>query len=187
MDIYEYYQTLSVGEDATPQEIKKAYRFMVRKYHPDRNSKKENDTEMIKKINIAFEVLSDEKKRKDYDNLCFESQNLDSCNQKGSDVSPKNIYKNHEKMHETSIRKKFNIEESRFKIIVEPSLCMAFGSCAILAPHVFHIESNKMINPKAIVISETADKFESILDAAQTCPTKAIIIIDKHTGKQIFP
>ena len=187
MDIYEYYRTLSVGEDATLHEIKKAYRLLVRKYHPDRNSKKETDTEMIKKINIAFEVLSDEKKRKDYDNLCFASQNLDSYNQKGVDSYAKNIYENQKKMQETSIRKKFSIEESRFKIIVEPSLCMAFGSCAILAPNVFHIESNKMINPKAIVISETADKFESILDAAQTCPTKAIIIIDKYTGKQIFP
>ena len=64
---------------------------------------------------------------------------------------------------------------------------MAFGSCEILAPNVFHIETNKMINPKAVVISETADKFEKILDAAQTCPTKAIIIIDRYTGKQIFP
>jgi ferredoxin len=176
-----------VGENATPHEIKKAYRFLVRKYHPDRDSQKENDPEMIKKINIAFEVLSDGKKRKDYDNLCFERQNLDSFIQNGTDFYPKNNYVNHEKIQETSIRKKFNFEESRFKIIIEPSLCMAFGSCAILAPNVFHIEANKMINPKAIVISETADKFESILDAAQTCPTKAIIIIDKHTGKQIFP
>ncbi len=187
MDIYEYYRTLRIGEDATPYEIKKAYRFLVRKYHPDRNSKKENDSEMIKKINIAFEVLSDEKKRKDYDNLCFKSQNLDSSIHKETDFYSNNNYVKHQKIQETSIRKKSSIEESRFKIIVEPSLCMAFGSCTILAPNVFHIESNKMINPKAIVISEIADKFESILDAAQTCPTKAIIIIDKHTGEQIFP
>ena len=64
---------------------------------------------------------------------------------------------------------------------------MAFGSCEILAPNVFHVETNKIINPKAVVVSETGDNFESILDAAQTCPTKAIIIIDRDTGKQIFP
>jgi molecular chaperone DnaJ len=44
-----------------------------------------------------------------------------------------------------------------------------------------------MINPKAVVISETADEFDRILDAAKTCPTKAIIIIDRYTDKQIFP
>ena len=78
-------------------------------------------------------------------------------------------------------------EKSRFRIIVEPSLCMAFGSCEILAPNVFHVETNKIINPKAVVVSETGNNFESILDAAQTCPTKAIIIMDRDTGKQIFP
>ena len=64
---------------------------------------------------------------------------------------------------------------------------MAFGSCEILAPHVFIVERNKMINPKAVVISESGDDFENILDAAQTCPTKAIKIIDRLTGRQIFP
>jgi molecular chaperone DnaJ len=64
---------------------------------------------------------------------------------------------------------------------------MAFGSCEILAPNVFHVETNKIINPKAVVVSETGNNFESILDAAQTCPTKAIIIIDRDTGRQIFP
>jgi len=187
LDIYEYYRILKVGEDATPYEIKKAYRILVRKYHPDRNSKKEYDLEMIKKINIAFEVLSDEKRRREYDGLCIENQDLNSYLRKKNDVYTNVNYKKHEKIQDKSAEKKFSVEESRFKIIVEPSLCMAFGSCAILAPKVFHIESDKMINPKAIVISETADKFESILDAAQTCPTKAIIIIDKHTGKQIFP
>ena len=87
----------------------------------------------------------------------------------------------------TTIRRTITIEKSRFKIIVEPSLCMAFGSCEILAPNVFHVETNKIINPKAVVVSETGDNFESILNAAQTCPTKAIIIIDRYTGNQIFP
>ncbi len=187
MDIHEYYRILRVSEDASLLEIKNAYRLLVKKYHPDRNSEKENDSEMIKKINIAFEVLSDKNKRKEYDDLCLEIENLDFNSQKENEAILKNHYENKEKIATTKIRKKIAIEKSRFKIIVEPSLCMAFGSCEILAPNVFHIETNKMINPKAVVISETADKFESILDAAQTCPTKAIIIIDRHTGKQIFP
>ena len=187
MDIHEYYRILRVSEDATLLEIKTAYRFLVKKYHPDRNSEKENDLEMIKKINIAFEVLSDKNKRKEYDDLCLEIQNLDSNSQKENEVILKNGNENMEKLSTTNIRKKIAVGKPRFKIIVEPSLCMAFGSCEILAPNVFRIETNKMINPKAVVLSETADEFDSILDAAKTCPTKAIIIIDRYTDKQIFP
>jgi curved DNA-binding protein CbpA len=77
--------------------------------------------------------------------------------------------------------------KGRFHIIVEPSLCMAFGSCETLAPGIFVVEKNKRINPKARVESETAGTFDEILDAAQTCPTKAILIIDRYTGEQIYP
>ena len=187
MDIHEYYKILNVNEDATFVEIKSAYRLLVKKYHPDRNSGKKNDSEMIKKINIAFEVLSDKNKRKDYDDLCLKLQTSYSNSKREYENILKDYSEQKEKITTTDIRKKIASETSRFKIIVEPSLCMAFGSCEILAPNVFHIETNKMINPKAVVISETADKFESILDAAQTCPTKAIIIIDRYTGNQIFP
>jgi molecular chaperone DnaJ len=64
---------------------------------------------------------------------------------------------------------------------------LAFGSCERLAPRVFVVEKNKLINPKAIVVSETGANFNTILAAAETCPTKAIIIIDRCTGKQIYP
>jgi molecular chaperone DnaJ len=77
--------------------------------------------------------------------------------------------------------------QSRYQIIVEPSLCLAFGSCEVLAPKVFVVEKDRQFNPKAVVISETAEDFETILDAAKTCPTKAIIIIDRYTGNRIFP
>ena len=185
MDILKYYSILGVSEDATLVEIKKSYRFLVKKYHPDRNSGKEIDSEMIKKINIAFEVLSDKNKRLEYDDLCSEIQKLDLNHYTEKNITIRN---NNESIENTTtIRRTITIEKSRFKIIIEPSLCMAFGSCEILAPNVFHVETNKIINPKAVVVSETGDNFESILNAAQTCPTKAIIIIDRYTGNQIFP
>ena len=43
-----------------------------------------------------------------------------------------------------------------------------------------------MINPKARIVSENAANQETILAAAQTCPTKAIKIIDRYTGEQLF-
>ena len=81
----------------------------------------------------------------------------------------------------------FGKSKGRFHIIIEPALCMAFGSCETLAPNVFEVDKDKMINPKAKLKSETGDDFEKILAAAQTCPTKAIIIRDRYTGKQIYP
>jgi molecular chaperone DnaJ len=74
-----------------------------------------------------------------------------------------------------------------FHIIVEPSLCMAFGSCETLAPKVFVVEKNKGINPKAVVECETCADYDKIYAAAATCPTKAIKIFDRYTGKQLFP
>ncbi|HEY6950672.1 MAG TPA: ferredoxin, partial [Nitrososphaeraceae archaeon] len=76
---------------------------------------------------------------------------------------------------------------SRFHILIEPSLCLAFGGCESIAPKVFVVDKNKRINPKARVESETADTLDRIVMAAQACPTKAIKIIDRYTGNQIYP
>ncbi|GAA7382513.1 DnaJ family protein [Helicobacter pylori] len=60
------YQTLNVGENASQDEIKKSYRRLARQYHPDLNKTKEAE-EKFKEINAAYEILSDEEKRRQYD------------------------------------------------------------------------------------------------------------------------
>lgn len=63
----DYYKTLGVDKNATQDDIKKAYRTLVKKYHPDLHPGDKEAAEKFKEINEANEVLSDEKKRKNYD------------------------------------------------------------------------------------------------------------------------
>lgn len=76
-----YYETMGLSKQATPEEIKKAYKELVRKYHPDRHSgnKEEQDKaeKIFKEVNEANEVLSDPKKRQQYDdNGCKKAEDV---------------------------------------------------------------------------------------------------------------
>lgn len=63
----DYYATLGVSKDAPASEIKKAYRKLARTYHPDANKGDAKAEERFKEISEAYDVLSDDKRRKDYD------------------------------------------------------------------------------------------------------------------------
>ncbi|MDR0683030.1 MAG: J domain-containing protein [Dysgonamonadaceae bacterium] len=67
MAYIDYYKTLGLTKDASAEDIKKAYRKLARKYHPDLNPKNESAQRKFQKINEANEVLSDPEKRKKYD------------------------------------------------------------------------------------------------------------------------
>lgn len=226
LDSKGYYAVFGVSEHASYQEIKRAYRHLARKYHPDRNTLGISD-EIIKTINAAFEILSDKDKRHKYDHsehygVVPGSTDRESDEQahvkkedssvyngsktyKPADPSTYNFVDSSDASHkESNVRNNYvqfaesganstlisgllDIPKGRFHLVVEPSLCMAFGSCETLAPKVFVVEKNKRINPKAKVVSEVDATFDEILSAAQTCPTKAIKIIDRYTGEQIYP
>lgn len=68
MEYKDYYQILGVGRDASAEDIKKAYRRLARKYHPD-VSKEKNAEEKFKEVGEAYDVLQDPKKREAYDRL----------------------------------------------------------------------------------------------------------------------
>ena len=216
-DIMNYYSILGVSQYAKYREIKAAYRRLALKYHPDRNSSpfSENTIKIINAAFEV--LSDRDKRRQYDEKAIFNNMTRKKKNQtqsypssphvnssdtvysdsghSSSDDEYQNTYVIIGNRNETDIKSEkissitniFGKSKGRFHIIIEPALCMAFGSCETLAPNVFEVDKDKMINPKATVKSETGDDFERILAAAQTCPTKAIIIRDRYTGEQIYP
>src|SRR5271154_3149493 len=73
----DYYAILGVKKTATPEEIRKAFRKLARKYHPDVNPGDKKAEEKFKELSEANDILSDDKKRKIYDQLGFYSDQID--------------------------------------------------------------------------------------------------------------
>src|SRR5712692_3192339 len=73
----DYYEILGVKKSASAEEIRKAFRKLARKYHPDVNPGDKAAEEKFKTLSEANDVLSDSKKRKIYDQLGFYSDNID--------------------------------------------------------------------------------------------------------------
>src|SRR5271167_1959660 len=75
----DYYGVLGVKKTASADEIRKAFRKLARKYHPDVNPGDKSAEEKFKTLSEANDVLSDPKKRKIYDQVGFYSDNIDAA------------------------------------------------------------------------------------------------------------
>jgi len=84
MEYIDYYKVLGVNRDTPQADIKKAYRRLARKYHPD-VSKEANAEQHFKEIGEAYEALKDPEKRASYDQLGENWKN-------GQDLSPHTLY-----------------------------------------------------------------------------------------------
>ena len=73
------------------------------------------------------------------------------------------------------------------QVSVDKSLCIGCCSCEIIAPTVFEIDKNTQSNPKSKVINQKGAGVNKIMNAAETCPTKAIIVENIKTKEKLFP
>lgn len=79
-----YYEVLGVDKNAKAEDIKKSYRKLAQKYHPDKNPDNKEAENKFKEINEAYETLSDEQKRKEYDQNGFNRNNINFSGFDGS-------------------------------------------------------------------------------------------------------
>jgi len=98
---------------------------------------------------------------------------------------------NQENVNPKSKKKYSNEQEYIYKhdlvVDVDKSLCIGCCSCETIAPKVFAVDKLKMINPKSQVYNQYGASEEKIMDAAETCPTHAINVGEKKSGRKIFP
>ena len=78
-------------------------------------------------------------------------------------------------------------EQPDLFVDVDKSLCIGCCSCETIAPGVFEIDKNSKSNPKSSVINQKGAKVNKIMNAAQTCPTKAISVENSKTKERLFP
>lgn len=89
----DYYRVLGLSREASTEEIKKSFRIMALRYHPDKNSNSEESKEKFMYVVEAFEVLSDEGARKKYDESFLSKHRNDNFNLTWSPSADfKNIY-----------------------------------------------------------------------------------------------
>ena len=81
----DYYEVLGIKKDASDEEIKKAFRKLAVKYHPDKNKDDKDAEEKFKEINDAYQILGDKEKREKYDKYGFDG--LDDSMFNGTDMS----------------------------------------------------------------------------------------------------
>ena len=106
----------------------------------------------------------------------FENAFWDDDKQKTSKKSEKNDFKKQRGPHNHNL-----------SVNIDKSLCIGCCSCETIAPKVFSVDKLTHFNPKSTVYDLHGAKEEKIMDAAETCPTKAILVDDEDSGRRLYP
>ncbi|MDD9809170.1 MAG: DnaJ domain-containing protein [Thaumarchaeota archaeon] len=75
----------------------------------------------------------------------------------------------------------------RMSVSIDESLCIGCCSCETIAPSVFSVDKDRQVNPKSSVTDPLGAAHETIMDAAETCPTKAITVYDMALRRRLCP
>jgi DnaJ-class molecular chaperone len=92
-----------------------------------------------------------------------------------------------EKYEKKGYEKQKRTHTHNLSVNIDESLCIGCCSCETIAPKVFSVDKLKHINPKSSVHNLYGSNEEKIMDAAETCPTKAILVDDENSKRRIFP
>jgi len=217
VNTYQALRILNVDQNSSQDEIKTSYRKMALEVHPDRNNQDDSEFKKITEAyNFLKENKSHGKEAQFSDYTSSSKSNFKKKTQWGAPDDQKipeqdwgkytrvveqedpDFWKEYEKQfwkdynaRVSANKEKEEQEEAKkqsdFFINVDESLCIACCSCEVIAPDVFEINKKSMLNPKSSVINQNGAGINKIMDAAQTCPTKAINIENTRTKEKIYP
>ena len=119
-----------------------------------------------------YEIRTKKKSEKNDFGKAFWDESQENVNPK-----PKKKYQNNQE----------NLYEHNLSVDVDKSKCIGCCSCETIAPNVFAIDKITTFNPKSQVHNQHGASEGKIMDAAETCPTKAIQVNEKKSGRKIYP
>ncbi|MDI1495284.1 MAG: molecular chaperone [Cenarchaeum symbiont of Oopsacas minuta] len=209
MDDKEAYRILQLEYGAESSKVKSAYRKMALKLHPDRSG---NSTE-FKKVAKAYEILKSVHVKPakvrvptSHKNQWGAAQSKDPPEQDWSKYTKEfedndEFWAEYERKFWAEYKKFTSKTDSKGKfhnrretdelpniaVKVESSLCIGCCSCEIIAPGVFSIDKEKQMNPKSTVHNRCGASLDKIMNAAETCPTKAISVDDLNADERLYP
>ena len=121
---------------------------------------------------------------KDYESRTKKKSEKNDFGKAFWDESQENINPKPKKKHQNN---QDNVYEHNLSVDVDKSKCIGCCSCETIAPNVFAVDKNTTFNPKSQVHNQYGASEGKIMDAAETCPTKAIQVNEKKSGRKIYP
>jgi ferredoxin len=121
---------------------------------------------------------------KDYESRTEKKSEKNDLGKAFWDKSQENVNPKPKKKHQNNQN---NVYEHNLSVDVDKSKCIGCCSCETIAPNVFAVNKITTFNPKSQVHNQYGASEGKIMDAAETCPTKAIQVNEKKSGRKIYP
>jgi DnaJ-class molecular chaperone len=208
VNTFQALRVLNIDSSSSQNEIKAAYRKMALELHPDKNNGKSEDDE-FKKITEAYNHLKNNHNQRTnsrYEETTHDKPKNDfkrkpqwGAPDDGS--IPEQDWGKYTREFEEDYNARVRADgrNGEFEKAQEPkkqpdlfvdvdkSLCIGCCSCEIIAPDVFSINKESRSNPKSSVINQKGAGINKIMNAAETCPTKAIRVDNVETKERLYP